>query len=430
MCTIHKSLSELSTLESSRKKQKIVTDLTCFKNSKTRLKITEEKSKKLKQKSVGNEQHNKINQTNSYIPNYLKVSNHLFRQMLMNSLEHVDTIVHQLNTNEKLDFIRQHACLLHRLFYVQLQEDQWKYYHDIGIKENIWSGRVSKKWATMNCMYYTYGRSKQLIEQRLKTIERQLYEASQALKNFTDQPLPLFMLEMNPPLDLTKISAMITSIVRKGQHKLRQQFEYNKKILMFDSMDHRLVHQVYELKPNQQQIRYIRNYWKAIYNKAQMEEQIELLKYQIHSNYLPPALNLLDNTLDHIHQILTHTKSPSINKHTQTVLTGRRLKKIGRFKYDLLELSIAASEEKIRYWNQIAEKEKSKLLKKLEKLTSYNKLNSNLFDSFINAIEARKQHMIKRISYITKEKLKSFFDMAPTSQNTTLNNDGVGVNHQ
>ncbi|CAF4821115.1 unnamed protein product, partial [Rotaria sp. Silwood2] len=36
----------------------------------------------------------------------------------------------------------------------------------------------------------------------------------------------------------------------------------------------------------------------------------------------------------------------------QTILNARRLKKVGRFKYDMLELSIAAGEEKIRYYDK------------------------------------------------------------------------------
>ncbi|CAF1516280.1 unnamed protein product [Rotaria sordida] len=144
-------------------------------------------------------------------------------------------------------------------------------------------------------MNYTYGRSKTLIIQRLKSIERQLQQASQALQDFGTQPLPQCLSQMNPPLDYEKLSAMVTAVVRK------------------DSTDHRLVQQVYDLKPNTQQIRCIRNIWKAIQNKKQMKEQIEILKYRIHSNCLSPAFNLLDYTLDKIDKILTRSKPSSTN---------------------------------------------------------------------------------------------------------------------
>ncbi len=36
-------------------------------------------------------------------------------------------------SNDEINFVRQYAYLIHRLFYVQLQQDQWKYYYDIDI---------------------------------------------------------------------------------------------------------------------------------------------------------------------------------------------------------------------------------------------------------------------------------------------------------
>ncbi|CAF5133584.1 unnamed protein product [Rotaria sp. Silwood1] len=116
-----------------------------------------------------------------------------------------------------------------------------------------------------------------------------------------------------------------------------------------DSTDHLFVKNVYDFKPNKKQIRSIRNIWKAIQDKKQMEEQIEILKHRIHSNCLPPALNLLDYSLDRIEKMLSGSNRSSSNDNDnkqQIILAARRLKKIGRFKYDMLELSIAAGEEK------------------------------------------------------------------------------------
>ncbi|CAF1411854.1 unnamed protein product [Rotaria sp. Silwood1] len=136
---------------------------------------------------------------------------------------------------------------------------------------------------------------------------------------------------MGPLLDFPTLSAMVTALVRKGQHKLKQQFEQNKKMLKLDSTDHRLVQQVYDLKPNKQQIRPIRNIWKAIQSKKQMEEQIEIFKHRIHSNCLPPAFNLLDYTLDNIDKMLNESKQSSTDDNDnkqQTILNAHRLKKL------------------------------------------------------------------------------------------------------
>ncbi|CAF1553034.1 unnamed protein product, partial [Rotaria sp. Silwood1] len=80
-----------------------------------------------------------------------------------------------------------------------------------------------------------------------------------------------------------------------------------------------------------------------------MKEQIQILKHRIHSNCLPSAFNLLDYSLNKIDKILNRSKQSSTNdddNKQQTILSARRLKKIDRFKYDMLELSIATGEEK------------------------------------------------------------------------------------
>ncbi|CAF4970670.1 unnamed protein product [Rotaria sp. Silwood1] len=64
------------------------------------------------------------NKDYSYIPNYLKVSNRIFKKMLISSLEGAKKIVKRLNSKDKINYIRQYAYLIHRLFYVQLQESQ------------------------------------------------------------------------------------------------------------------------------------------------------------------------------------------------------------------------------------------------------------------------------------------------------------------
>ncbi|CAF5114247.1 unnamed protein product, partial [Rotaria sp. Silwood1] len=53
---------------------------------------------------------------------------------------------------------------------------------------------------------------------------------------------------------------------------------------------------------------------------------------------------------------------------------------------------------------------------------------SDIFKQLMVAIEARAKHMIERADYITQQKLKSFFDVAPASQDNPINQDGVGAN--
>jgi hypothetical protein len=93
-----------------------------------------------------------------------------------------------------------------------------------------------------------------LIEQRRKKIQQQLLQAGNALKEFGEQPLPTWISQSNPPFDIQAMSAAVTAYVRKGQHKLRGQFERNRRMLIFDATDHRLVQAFYDLTPGQQMV--------------------------------------------------------------------------------------------------------------------------------------------------------------------------------
>ncbi|CAF1260747.1 unnamed protein product [Rotaria sordida] len=93
----------------------------------------------------------------------------------------------------------------------------------------------------------------------------------------------------------------------------------------------------------------------------------------------------------------------------------------------MLDLSIAAGEDKVRFYNKVAKKEKQKLITITDKLKK-NNTNSDMFKQLMEAIEAREKHMIERADYITQQKLKSFFDEAPASHDTSINQAGVGAN--
>ncbi|CAF4005492.1 unnamed protein product [Rotaria sordida] len=70
----------------------------------------------------------------------------------------------------------------------------------------------------------------------------------------------------------------------------------------------------------------------------------------------------------------------------------------------MLDFSIAAGEDKVRFYNKVAKKEKQKLITITDKLKK-NNTNSDMFKQLMEAIEAREKHMIERADYITQQKL-------------------------
>ena len=200
------------------------------------------------------------------LPDYLKVSDFAFKQMLSTTVEDADKIVQCVNTAERVILIRQYTYLVHRLLYIQLQQEQWNYYYQVGTTENIWNCRVSAKWAKENSICSRYGRSSAVVEQRRKKITQQLERAENAFKEFEEHSLPPWILECNLPFDVRTISSAVTAVVRKGQYKLRRQFEQNRQMLLLDSTDYRLVQAFYGLTPSLQQVRLSRNSFTSVEN--------------------------------------------------------------------------------------------------------------------------------------------------------------------
>ncbi|CAF2816963.1 unnamed protein product [Rotaria sp. Silwood2] len=95
------------------------------------------------------------------LPDYLTISDSKFKEMLLTSTSNninTDALIELLNQKEILLFIRQLTQLVNKLNYSQLQNEQWSYYYNLGMTEGIWNGRVSKKMADANSMYYTYAK--------------------------------------------------------------------------------------------------------------------------------------------------------------------------------------------------------------------------------------------------------------------------------
>ena len=129
--------------------------------------------------------------------------------------------------------------------------------------------------------------------------------------------------------------------------------------------------------------------------------------------------------------MLTSAQSTALYKSTRTILSSRRRKKIGQFKYDMLTLTVATGEEIVRSINkQIQE------AKKLFFATDDSNQNNSPPSSqaslaeLMATIETRQAHMIQRAQYVTKQKLHSFFDEAPATFIELENNSiVVGANY-
>jgi hypothetical protein len=181
-----------------------------------------------------------------FLSNYSTVCNTSFKQIFSTHFS-INIYDELLDNDEKIIFTRQLFELINKLNYIKLQDEQWSYYYHLGETEGIWTGRVSKKMALVNSMCYTYGRRKQLIEQRLKYFKQQLDEITFKLQEHLQQA--------PSTIDLNQLMIIANDIVDKDQYQLRVELERRKHILKFDAKDHHLVDTFYQLKPRQTEVR-------------------------------------------------------------------------------------------------------------------------------------------------------------------------------
>jgi len=200
------------------------------------------------------QQEHSRNDLKKFKPHYLQVSDKIFIQMLSNTIQDGDKqIVQCLNTNEKLQFIREMTELTNNLQYIDLQRHLWQDYYNLGMKEGLWAPRVSKSYAKQHHTCRTYGFPKHVIEKRQQTIKNQLDRTINELQEY------LTKLEQNsqqwqPPFDPNLISHAINECVKKGQQRLREEFEYRRKILELDSNDRHLITKFYQIQPSEEQV--------------------------------------------------------------------------------------------------------------------------------------------------------------------------------
>ncbi|CAF1539370.1 unnamed protein product [Didymodactylos carnosus] len=98
-----------------------------------------------------------------------------------------------------------------------------------------------------------------------------------------------------PFIDPDILSHAINEYVKKGQQRLKENFDYKKQMISLDWNDHQLITKFYELKPNEEQIELAKQIWQATANKLQTTEQIEILRQRIILKRLPTKTDKMMN---------------------------------------------------------------------------------------------------------------------------------------
>jgi hypothetical protein len=202
-----------------------------------------------------------MNYMQTFKPHYLKVSDKILKQMLSNVIQDDDNkIIQALDTDEKLQFIRQMTEVTNNLYYFDLQRQLWQEYYNMNLKEDNMKAvigqwrRLSKSDAKQHNTCQKYNLPKHAIEKRQQRITHQMQHWINELNEYL-MKLNTWTVQCQPPIDPNILSNAIDQCVKNGQERLKQAFDYKKNMLELNSHDHYLINKVYELQPTEEQVR-------------------------------------------------------------------------------------------------------------------------------------------------------------------------------
>ncbi|CAF4024461.1 unnamed protein product [Rotaria sordida] len=244
-----------------------------------------------------------------------------------------DAIIELLNQREILLFIRDLTQLVNKFNYSKLQHEQWSYYNNLGMTEGIWTGRVSKKMTKANSMCYTYGRSKNLIKQRLAKYKLQCDKNQEAINQCMKQA-PLI-------IDMQTITTMINDLINKDQYELRLELERRKTMLRLDAEEHKIVEEFCKFKRRQTEINSAKIIWKAINEQYNIIDEIVIFKKWLEVHAQASSYTLEDVQLPKINHIFI-----SLFFQGQTSSAEH-----------ITEQTIAKSEQMVQYYSKIINNE-------------------------------------------------------------------------
>ncbi|CAF3146940.1 unnamed protein product [Rotaria sp. Silwood2] len=274
-------------------------------------------------------------------------------------------------------------------------------YFDLGMKEGVWAPRVSKSFAKQHHTCRSYGFPKHVIEQRQKTITQQLQHTADELHWYLTN-LEQNVQQWQPYIDPSVLSSAINECVKNAQQRLRQEFNYKRKMLTLNSNDRHLITKFYELQPNEEQIHIAKQIWQTTFDILKRKEQEEILRKRIFLRRLPTTYDkIIDKSLDYIEPMLSNQ---ALDKDRRASLVSSYSKTITQYKFDLMALNLDTIQNVIRGHQQI-----------LNDLR--NKLSQLCPELMIQAIENRQKFMQKRHQIYLKHKLHTFFDEAPATLN-------------
>ncbi|CAF2845161.1 unnamed protein product [Rotaria sp. Silwood2] len=318
-----------------------------------------------------------------FLQDYSTISDSKFHEKLVKSIGNTmnqDELIELLNQKDLFIFIRHLTELVNKLKYAELQHEQWSYYQNLGMNEGIWNGRVSKKVADANSMCHTYGRSKNLIKQRIQTYKLQCEKIQEAINEHMKQA------PVN--INLQNMTTIINNLIQNDQYELQLELNRRKTMLRLDAEEHKLVEHFYQMKPRQTEIKSAKVIFKATHEQQNIIHEIAIFKKWLEVHTQAPSYTLQDVQLPKIYHIFI-----SLSFQYQTSSAEH-----------IAEQTIMKAEELVESYSKIINNEKNKL-----QCTRPQHKNVQQLDQIISIINQREQNLKQRRDSELLGKLSTFF---------------------
>jgi sugar-specific transcriptional regulator TrmB len=248
-----------------------------------------------------------------------------------------------------------------------------------------------------------YRPTKSYIDGRRTTIERQLQELHNELRTYLTQ-LEQNVRQWQPMIDSDALSNAINECVKKSQQRLKDEFQHRIAMLKLDCNDHQSIAHFYSLKPNEEVVQLAKQIWHSADDELKMKDQLEILRQRIFLERLPPKTDRTVNQL--LDDETISLANPFLEKDQRVSFATRCSKTIIQCKFNLMLVQIECHHSKVASFQ-----EQLRILKTRAGL-------SLPMNSWIDAIEQRRQAMTDRLFRLRQHKWKSFFDQAPTMDNS------------
>ncbi|CAF0849137.1 unnamed protein product [Adineta ricciae] len=286
---------------------------------------------------------------------------------------------------------------------------------------------MSKPSAEKYSICHTYERSKSVIEERIRVIEKHLKHAQNAIAQFERKISSECEQDHDCLSVLKELNTIIYRLVQEKQQVIKDKFKYQRQIFLLNATDHLLLQNFIDIEPNSGHVsistiifRLIKSYihrlnlllitwarhvWKATKDQLIIEEDIALLQHRLLSTTLNSTSNLVRKIINNIVTDIQKLNDP-LTESTTTNTSSKTAETLSAWRKDIIQEAIFIHQKGLEQIKTTIQTEHEKFYIQ----NRYKETTCQYQKRVYEAIENRSQHMIKRANCMKQYHLSTSFN--------------------